>query len=198
MAPATSSEFTKKYSGATVAALRASEDAVLVAPSPASQSNGRPAAATVRTSDAMLNTVRYIGLRPCDRSVHCAHALTAAMPIAPVGPTANSAQKFTACDNERFDWLRPSGSSIFPADVTTAIASSISSSGASSTRSCVAAAARHAAPAATTTTTYARAIAGIAWNAGLSVRRLFRGAPPATLNDSRDIEPALPQPRCLR
>ena len=40
------------------------------------------------------------------------------------GPSANSAQKLTACDSDRFDWLRPSGRSIFAADVTTASASS--------------------------------------------------------------------------
>ena len=38
------------------------------------------------------------------------------------GPSANSDQKFTACENERFDWLRPSGRSIFAADVITASA----------------------------------------------------------------------------
>ena len=33
-------------------------------------------------------------------------------------PVWSSDQKFTACDSERFDWLRPSGSSIFAVDAT--------------------------------------------------------------------------------
>ena len=48
--------------------------------------------------------------------MHCAQALTAAMQVASAGPSANSAQKLTACENDRFDWLRPSGRSIFAAE----------------------------------------------------------------------------------
>ena len=65
----------------------------------------------------MLKTIRCSGLRGPRRNVHCAHALTAAIQTVGADPSANSAQKLTACDNDRFDWLRPSGSSIFALDV---------------------------------------------------------------------------------
>ena len=64
----------------------------------------------------MLNTTRCGGLRAPARSVHCAHALAAAMIAVGASPSENSAQKFTACEKDRFDWPRPSGSSIFAAD----------------------------------------------------------------------------------
>jgi hypothetical protein len=35
------------------------------------------------------------------------------MHTASAGPSANSAQKLTTCESDRFEWLRPSGSSIF-------------------------------------------------------------------------------------
>ena len=66
----------------------------------------------------MLNTMRWIGFRPRRRA-----ACTAPRRSPPrcrrfrPGPSANSAQKLTACDSDRFDWLRPSGSSIFAADM---------------------------------------------------------------------------------
>ena len=74
----------------------------------------------------MLKRMRCIGLRPPARSVHCAQALTVAMQTASAGPSVNSAQKFTTCESESVEWLRPSGSSILAADVPIASASSAS------------------------------------------------------------------------
>src|SRR4026207_1789511 len=74
--------------------------------------SGNGASDTVTTSDEMLKKMRCSGLRLEAEMVDCAHALTAAMQIASAAGMANSAQKFTACDSERFDRLRPSGSSI--------------------------------------------------------------------------------------
>ena len=65
----------------------------------------------------MLKTIRCVGFRPPARSMHWAQALTDAMQTASAGPSANSAQKLTACESDRFEWLRPSGSSIFAAEV---------------------------------------------------------------------------------
>ena len=127
---------------------------------------GNPAHATVAVSDAMLKTTRCSGLRPPARIVHCAHALAVAMTTVAAGPSANSDQKFTACDSERVDSLRPSGRSIFAADVATPIASSTVNSTGCVSGSCIAATARQPAPAATTTATYARAASGSERNAG--------------------------------
>jgi hypothetical protein len=85
--------------------------------------------------------------------VHCAHALTVAMQTACAGPSVKSAQKFTACDSDRFEWLRPSGSSILTADVTIAIPISARSSAALSRRMFIAATARQATPARATAAT---------------------------------------------
>src|SRR5262245_23035925 len=76
----------------------------------------------------MLKKMRCSGLRPEAYTVDCAHALTAAMQIAWAGGIANSAQKFTACDSDRFDWLRPSGNSILAADVATPAVSNVTKS----------------------------------------------------------------------
>src|SRR5690349_9280820 len=85
------------------------------------------------------------------------------------GPSANSAQKFTACDSDRFDWLRPSGRSIFAADVATASPSRTRNSHGCGSRRNATATLKHAAPATTTAVTYARA-------AGGSVRSVGTGA----------------------
>src|SRR5262249_20307213 len=112
-----------------------------------------PAHATVRVSEAMLNMVRWTGLRPFARSVHCAQALTVAMHTVGAGPSENSAQKFTACDSERFDWLRPSGRTIFAVDVAIASASNTTkSTGCGSCRR-ETATAKHTTPAARTAAT---------------------------------------------
>src|SRR3954466_6085118 len=124
MAPATSEALTKKYSGPMTAAARASA-AALPGCLPRTNASGTPATQTVNVSDAMLKTIRCSGLRGPRRNVHWAHALTAAMHTVGADPSANSAQKFTAWDNDRFDWLRPSGSSIFALDVATASSSSV-------------------------------------------------------------------------
>src|SRR5262245_19685338 len=114
MAPATSVVLTRKYSGATIAADRTSAETL---PSASSvNASGRPATAVVSVSDAMLKTTRCGGFLLPARSVHCDHAPAVAMPTVGQGPSAKSAQKFTACDSDRFDWLRPSGNSIFAAD----------------------------------------------------------------------------------
>ena len=83
---------------------------------------GRPATATVTASEATLNTTRWSGLRSVALSLHCAQAPATAMQMVGAGPSAKSDQKFTACENDRFDWLRPSGRSILAADVITASA----------------------------------------------------------------------------
>jgi hypothetical protein len=55
-------------------------------------------------SELMLKTIRWSGLRPRPaRSVHWAHAPTAAMQAVSAGPIANSAQKLIACESDRFD-----------------------------------------------------------------------------------------------
>src|ERR1019366_4131601 len=113
MAPATSAELTKKYSGAAPAAVRKSAAAPRSPPS--SMPIGRLAMATVIVSDATLNTTRCTGFRPVALSVHWAHAPAAAMRTLGAGPSANRDQKFTACESDRFDWLRPSGRAIFAA-----------------------------------------------------------------------------------
>ena len=89
------------------------------------RASGKPATETVTVSEAMLNTTRCGGLREPARSVHWAHALAAAINAVGAGPSENSAQKLTACDSDRFDWLRPSGSSIFAAEAATARPSSM-------------------------------------------------------------------------
>ena len=87
------------------------------------------------------------------RSVHCAHALIAAMITVGDGPSASSAQKFTACDSDRFDWLRPSGNSIFAVDVITATVNSMKNNAGCAGGRSSAAPTRPAAPAMTTATT---------------------------------------------
>ena len=109
--------------------------------------------ATVTVSDATLNTTRCSGFRPVALSVHWAHALAIAMQTVGAGPSAKSAQKFTACERERFDWLRPSGRSIFTADVTTPSASSTLKRTGWCRFSCVNATAKQPTPTATTAAT---------------------------------------------
>src|SRR5262245_63609087 len=103
----------------------------------------------------MLKKMRCSGLRPEAYTVDCAHALTAAIQTASAGGIANNAQKFTVCDSERFDWLRPSGSSILAEDVATPAVSKVTKSRTFSrlrrTRSI--AATRHSTPAAITAAT---------------------------------------------
>ena len=141
-----SAEFTKKYSGATMAAVRTSADRP-VGSGPSRSAIGRPATQQVIVSEAMLNTIRCSGLRPSpERSVHCAHAPTAAMHAVSAGPMANSAQKLIAWDSDRFEWLRPSGSSIFTDDVITASPSSVTNNAALSSRSASAASTRQTPP----------------------------------------------------
>src|SRR5262245_41178264 len=150
---------------------------------------GTPAHATVTVRDAMLKTTRWSGLRPIERtrSVHCAHALTVAMHTVGPAPRANSDQKFTACDSERFDRLRPSGRSIFTADVATASPSSATKRTGSGRRKSERATAKQATPAATTAVTYTRAATGRLRNVGTadaavliapSLRRAEEGARP--------------------
>src|SRR6266850_7572200 len=67
---------------------------------PPSQVYARPAAFTVRTSDAMLKSVRCGLERTCVRKVHCAQALTAATSIVSSAPRSSSAAKSTAYDTD--------------------------------------------------------------------------------------------------
>src|SRR5712691_8226736 len=125
IAPATSAVLTKKYSGATTAAVRTSAATSGAPVVPIVRASGRPATVTVNVSDAMLNSTRCSGLCRFARRVHWAQALTVAIQTACAGPSANSAQKFTTCESDRLDWLRPSGNGIFAADVAMASASNI-------------------------------------------------------------------------
>src|SRR6476659_375350 len=75
-----------------------------------------PAAFTVSTSDAMLNSVRYGVERTCVRNVHCAHVLTAATSIVSFAPSNSSAAKSTAYDTDIVELLLASGSVTLRAD----------------------------------------------------------------------------------
>src|SRR5262245_18964918 len=101
----------------------------------------------------MLKRTRWRGLPGPARSVHWASALTAATHVVAAGPRAKSAQNVTACESERFDWLRPRGNSIFAADVATARANRIAERERSAGRKYTADTARLAAPSATTSVT---------------------------------------------
>ena len=90
------------------------------------------------------------------------------MQTAGAGPSANSAQKFTVCENDRFEWLRPSGRLIFAADVTIASDNSTLNRTGCSRFKCSNATARQPTPAATTAATYARAFGGSEKNVGIA------------------------------
>jgi hypothetical protein len=129
-------------------------DAKLEGSLPITAASGRPAIHDVSVRLLMLKTMRCIGLRPLPaRSVHCAQPPTAAMQTVSAGPSAKSAQKFTACESERLDWLRPSGRSIFAAEVSTASPSSTAKSTAWSKRTSIAETTSAAAPDSTTAST---------------------------------------------
>src|SRR5262245_43394199 len=83
-------------------------------------------------------------------------------------PSAKSAQTLPAGESERFEWLRPSGSTIYAVNVTTANAINAPKSAGWSSVTCTAAVARHVAPTATTAATYARAVAGNDRKVGVS------------------------------
>jgi hypothetical protein len=70
---------------------------------PMINTSGSAATDTVTVSDAMLNRMRWSGLRPPAPNVHCAQALTVAMHVASPGPRANSAQKLTAWESDSVD-----------------------------------------------------------------------------------------------
>src|SRR5437764_12244516 len=75
-----------------------------------------PAALTVRTSDAMLYSVRYSGLRVFIRKVHWLQALAPATSIVSSAPSINSAAKSTAYDTDIDDPLLVSGRLTLRAD----------------------------------------------------------------------------------
>src|SRR5829696_10189026 len=69
----------------------------------------RPAAWTVKTRHAMLNSVRYVGLRSLMRNVHWLNALAAATSIVSFGPSRSSDAKSTAYETDIVDDRRASG-----------------------------------------------------------------------------------------
>src|SRR3989442_8295577 len=75
-----------------------------------------PAAFTVRTSDAMLYSVRYSGLRVFMRNVHWLHALAPATNIVSSAPSMSSAAKSTAYETDIDEPLLVSGRLTFSAD----------------------------------------------------------------------------------
>src|SRR4051812_27544922 len=77
-----------------------------------------PVAFTVRTSDAMLKSVRCSGERVCVRKVHCDQALVAATNIVGFAPSSSSEAKSTAYDTDIVDPLVVSGRLTFSADAT--------------------------------------------------------------------------------
>src|SRR5579872_3781425 len=76
----------------------------------------RPAAFTVRTSDAMLKSVRYGADRAFVRNVHWLQALAAATSIVSFAPRRSSAAKSTAYDTDIVEPLAASGRLTFSAD----------------------------------------------------------------------------------
>src|SRR5437764_13471944 len=83
---------------------------------PPSHMKTMPAAFTVRTSDAMLYSVRYSGLRVFIRNVHWLHALAPATSIVSSAPSISSAAKSTAYDTDIDEPLLVSGRLTFSAD----------------------------------------------------------------------------------
>src|SRR6266542_4097073 len=76
-----------------------------------------PAACTVTTRQAMLNSVRWIGLRSLMRNVHWLNALAAATIIVSFGPSSSSDAKSTAYDTDIVDDRRASGRLTLNTDV---------------------------------------------------------------------------------
>ena len=83
------------------------------------RASGRPtpAACTVMIRHAMLNSVRWIGLRSLMRNVHWLNALAAATSIVSFGPSSSSDAKSTAYDTDIVDERRASGRFTLKTDV---------------------------------------------------------------------------------
>ena len=116
MAVAMSPVFSRKYTVAAPTSGRAIVASAFSGPACASSRNASPAPWTVTTSDAMLNSVRYSGLR--SRLLfrwHWANALAAATTIVSCGPSSSSDAKSTAYDTDIVDPLVVSGSVTFRA-----------------------------------------------------------------------------------
>src|SRR6266545_3724322 len=77
-----------------------------------------PAACAVTIRHAMLNSVRWIGLRSLMRKVHWLKALAAATSIVSFGPSRSSDAKSTAYDTDIVDERRASGRLTLKTDVT--------------------------------------------------------------------------------
>src|SRR5438046_4371556 len=88
-----------------------------------------PAAFTVRTSDAMLYSVRYSGLRVFMRNVHWLHALAPATNIVSSAPSMSSAAKSTAYETDMDEPLLVSGRLTFNAEASDEKASRATKSG---------------------------------------------------------------------
>ena len=76
-----------------------------------------PAAWTVTIRHAMLNSVRWIGLRSLIRNVHWLKALAAATSIVSFGPSSSSDAKSTAYETDIVDDRRASGRFTLKTDV---------------------------------------------------------------------------------
>src|SRR3954453_19043368 len=83
---------------------------------PPSAVKAQPAAFTVSTSEAMLNSVRYGADRDCVRNVHWLHALAAATSIVWSAPSRSNAAKSTAYETDIVEPLEASGRLTFSAD----------------------------------------------------------------------------------
>ena len=87
-----------------------------------------PAAFTVNTSDAMLYSVRYGGLRVFIRKVHWLHALAAATSIVASAPSSSSDAKSTAYETDIEEPLLVSGRLTFSAEASEENSSSATNS----------------------------------------------------------------------
>src|SRR5262249_29018979 len=126
---------------------------------PPNQPYTRPASLTVRTSDAMLNSVRYNGDRLGTLNVHWLHALVAATSIVSSAPSSNRDAESTAYEIDIVDPCVASGRLTLSAEATDEHTSSTKNMPGLYS-ACGAFSAATTAPATQTATTYTRAATG--------------------------------------
>src|SRR5690242_10618873 len=128
MAVATRPVFTRKYAVAAPTSGRATADKSCAAPGSPNQRMARPALSTVSTSAAILNIVRYTGLRSLLFRWHWQYALATATTIVACGPRSSSDAKSTAYDTDIVEPLVVIGSVTFRAADADATATSATKS----------------------------------------------------------------------